>query len=78
MTPKSIAKAYETLFGLPNVTIEEPSYMIKILDLYTKGMDFGDALHLLSSKNAQKFLSFDKKFINKANKLGYKHVILAE
>jgi predicted nucleic-acid-binding protein len=76
ISPKNISSAYEKLLGLDNITVEDPSDMRKILELYDKGMDFADAMHLISSKKMDKFLSFDKKLINKAHKLGLKKASL--
>ncbi|HCE44545.1 MAG TPA: hypothetical protein DET40_13445 [Lentisphaeria bacterium] len=36
---------------------------------YESGLEFADALHLASSRGADKFMSFDKSLVKKAGKL---------
>jgi len=60
------------LISLSNVTLENNSVIIEALDLARQGMDFADALHLLSSPSAKKLATFDKRFIKIAKKLNTK------
>ncbi len=57
------------LISLSNVTLENNTALIQALDLAQQGMDFADALHLLSSSGSKKFATFDNKFIKTAKKL---------
>jgi predicted nucleic-acid-binding protein len=65
-TPESIHDAFMGLCGLPNVTLANPHTMMTALQWYGEGMDFGDALHLAQSQACASFVSFDRKFAQKA------------
>lgn len=56
-----VIDAFHKLSELDNVEIEQFSVVNEALTLNEKGMDFADALHLASSKNSQKFATFDEK-----------------
>lgn len=56
-----VIDAFHKLSELDNVEIEQFSVINEALTLNEKGMDFADALHLTSSKNCQKFATFDEK-----------------
>ena len=65
-----IHKAFENLLGLPRITVEDPTCIIKIMQWYSHGFDFADAMHLASSNLvADKFATLDKAFIKRAKKL---------
>jgi predicted nucleic-acid-binding protein len=68
-TSSNIISAFRSLFGLPNVELEDPIEMAQALEWNKQGMDFADALHLTKSKGTDKFITFDKKLISKAKKL---------
>lgn len=63
-----ITTAFQSLFGLPNVRLEEPLVISNAIDWHQNGMDFADALHLAQSKDAEAFVTFDKKLIKSALK----------
>jgi predicted nucleic-acid-binding protein len=63
-----ITTAFQSLFGLPNVQLEEPLVVSNAIDWHQNGMDFADALHLAQSKDAEAFVTFDKKLIKSASK----------
>jgi predicted nucleic-acid-binding protein len=54
---------------LENVLIEQVEQIKFALSYYQQGMDFGDAIHLVSSLETNHFYTFDKKFVNCAKKL---------
>ncbi|MDD2775657.1 MAG: type II toxin-antitoxin system VapC family toxin [Gallionella sp.] len=56
-----VIDAFHKLGELDNVEIEQFAAINEALTLNEKGMDFADALHLASSKNSQKFATFDEK-----------------
>ena len=59
------------LLGLPNVQLEEWSRILDALVLYSDGIDFADALHLLASSHCTEFLTFDdRRFARRAARLG--------
>jgi predicted nucleic-acid-binding protein len=54
------------LLGLPNVSVEDPDTVTQAISWFEDGLDFADALHLASSKRADKFVTFDRAFAKKA------------
>lgn len=68
--PSAICAAFVKLCGLPNVTLANPHRMLTALQWYADGMDFADALHLAQSQACTAFVSFDRKFIQKADGKG--------
>jgi len=69
LTSSNIISAFRSLFGLPNVELEEPVEMAQALEWNEQGMDFADALHLTKSKGTNRFITFNKKLISNAKKL---------
>jgi predicted nucleic-acid-binding protein len=67
--PFQIADAFQALFGLLNVQLEEPHIVADAIKWHKKDLDFADALHLSKSQNSRSFATFDKKLIKKALKL---------
>jgi len=66
----NIHRAFESLLGLPQVTLEDPACLIKTMQWYGEHqMDFADAMHLATSNLADKFATLDKDFIKKAKKI---------
>lgn len=61
-----ITNAFQLLFGLPNVQLNDPVVIADAIEWYQNGMDFADAIHLAQSKDAEAFVTFDKKFIKSA------------
>ncbi|MBW2590741.1 MAG: type II toxin-antitoxin system VapC family toxin [Deltaproteobacteria bacterium] len=68
-TSSNIINAFRSLFGLPNVELEDTIEIARALEWNEQGMDFADALHLAKSKGTDKFITFDKKLISKAKAL---------
>ena len=67
--PPMIVHAFQALFGLSNVTLEEQVVVSDALEWHGQGMDFADALHLAKSQQCTSFATFDRKFIKSAAKL---------
>jgi predicted nucleic-acid-binding protein len=63
-----IAAAFQSLFGLPNVHLKNPSEVSNAIEWYQNGLDFGDAIHLALSEEAEAFITFDKSLIKAASK----------
>lgn len=63
-----ITTAFQSLFGLPNVHLENPSEISNAIEWHQNGMDFADAIHLALSEEAEAFLTFDKILIKSAQK----------
>jgi len=69
LKPPEIDKAMLQILGLPNVVPESPEQIGLALEYYRKGMDFADALHLVANPKIDKFYTFDKVFVKKAEKI---------
>jgi predicted nucleic-acid-binding protein len=67
--PKEIVEAFQNLFGLSNVTLEEPHLIQEVLEWHMRGLDFADAIHLAKSRDCDAFMTFDKKLVNAAAKI---------
>jgi predicted nucleic acid-binding protein len=66
----SLAKALRAFAGLPRVTIEDEHLTARALDWMEGGMDFADALHLTRADGCKALVSFDRRFVRAANRLG--------
>jgi predicted nucleic-acid-binding protein len=67
--PPEITNAFQALFGLSNVNLQEPSVIHEAIEWHSKGMDFADAIHLSKSQESEALITFDKKFIKSASKV---------
>lgn len=65
----SILKAFQGILGLSNVAAEDAPNVSRALNWYESGLDFADALHLASSSDSGKFVTFDDKLCKKAKKI---------
>lgn len=66
-------RVFEHLLGLPNVTVEEWPRVADAVELHLKGLDFADALHLVSSATCERLLTFDdRRFARRASRLKLK------
>lgn len=66
---EEIVDAFEFLFGLPNVEVQDQLAIRNALQWHKAGLDFADALHLAKSESAKAFATFDKKLIKTGRKL---------
>lgn len=65
------------LLGLANISVENWPVVADALALHAEGLDFADALHLLSSRHCDIFYSFDdRRFARRALKMGLKPVVM--
>lgn len=55
-----IAAALRAFAGLNNVTVEDPSALRRILELFATGFDFADAVHVVQASHADRFATFDR------------------
>lgn len=67
--PPAIMDAFQSLFGLSNVSLQEPSVIHEAIEWHGQGMDFADAIHLSKSQDSDSFITFDKKLIKAASKI---------
>lgn len=67
---ETIAQTFEKLLGYRNLRIEHPLAVARALDWYLQGMDFADALHLTSSGEAERFVTFDRPLADTVARIG--------
>jgi len=60
--------AFQSLFGLSNVQLQDSQVIADAIGWHQDGMDFADAIHLAQSKESKLFVTFDKKLIKAASK----------
>jgi len=58
------------LLGIEHITVEDRDAVTVALNFFNKGMDLADALHLVRSNGAAKFVTFDRKLAKRAETLG--------
>ena len=61
-----ILRTMRGVLGLQNVQMEDADNVARALPMYEAGMDFADALHLVSCGPAQRFGTFDSKLARDA------------
>lgn len=66
---QEIAAALAAFAGFPSVTLENPASVAEAIQWAGEGMDFADALHLVSAQSSDAFAGFDRKFAKAANAL---------
>lgn len=57
------------LLSLRNVTFDDSTKIADALSAHRQGMDFADALHLLSARDCGELVSFDRDFARRAAEL---------
>ncbi|WP_457091240.1 type II toxin-antitoxin system VapC family toxin [Microvirga sp. P5_D2] len=67
--PAQIGEALWAFAGLPQVKLEDPALTARALDGMAQGMDFADALHLVTAEGCAVFASFDRQFAKAARRL---------
>lgn len=75
--PAQVAGALRAFAGLATVTVEEPGIASQALDRMEDGMNFADALHLAKARECTEFVTFDRKFVEAAKRVGGMTVRLA-
>jgi predicted nucleic-acid-binding protein len=66
---KTILDVFRKLLGFPYLQVEDREAALRALTLYERGFDLADALHLASSGEADRFVTFDKDFAKAARSL---------
>ena len=69
-TAAEIRNALRRLIELPGVRLSDPERIALSLDWHGKGLDFADALHLAGSQQAERMVTFDRRFFERASGLG--------
>jgi predicted nucleic-acid-binding protein len=65
-SPDSIIAALSHLVALANVRCEDTTAVAEALQWSARGIDFADALHCASAREATEFVTFDRKLANRA------------
>jgi predicted nucleic-acid-binding protein len=73
----AILRALRAVLGLANVSVEDPAAAVTALRLCEKGLAFADALHLASSAQATRFVTFDARLVKRAARVASGRVGLA-
>lgn len=68
-SPSEIYLAFNRLFGLPNIHLNDVNLVTEVLRWYHAGLDFADAFHLAQTQQCSQLYSFDKKFLRQAKGL---------
>ena len=66
----AIHNALTALLGLGNVHVEDEASVINALALTEQGLEFADAMHLVSRPVGTTFVSFDQAFVRRAGRAG--------
>ena len=66
---KKVNASITALISLEDVVVEDEAVLFSAVEAHSNGMDFADALHVASSRRADKFATFDTAFRTKAAKL---------
>lgn len=73
----AISAGLTGLLGLPGVKVEDASAIARALDWYRRGLDFADALHLASNREADAFATFDRELRRRAGRLSGMPAVVA-
>ena len=64
----AILRSWRAVLGLENVAVEDPKSVTGALRLFERGLDFADALHIASSAQAERFVTFDARLVKRARR----------
>ena len=64
--PDHVCSALEKVFGLPNITLQNPLQLAQTLEWHREGLDFADAFHVSLSEGHSPFFTFDRKLVHRA------------
>ena len=64
----AILEALRRLLGYRNLQVEDRGTVLQAVSLFESGLDFADALHLASSADARRFVTFDGTLAKRAKK----------
>jgi len=67
-SPGSLAGAVQARAGPPTIFLEDEPAVARALDWFNEGLDFADALHLPSARNARQFATFDRELAKQAKR----------
>jgi len=71
-----IMRGFQKLLGLWNAKFEDLPAVALAISWYGYGVDFADALHLASSREADEFATFDNAFAQKGKQISAGNIVL--
>lgn len=74
----TVEHTFLQLLGLENLEVEDRAGVLGAISSWREGMDFADALHLASCRNADSFLTFDRRLAEVAKELDLKPAVVLE
>ena len=74
---EAILRSLRAVLGLENVSVEDPTAITVALRLLERGLDFADALHIASSAQAERFVTFDTKLVKRVKRASTLEVTVA-
>lgn len=72
----TIVTTLKNVLGLAQVKVEDGFALAAALTLFESGMDFADALHLASSRDAAQFATFDAQLKKRADRDAPNHSVI--
>lgn len=69
LRPQQICEALRSVFGLPNVQLQDRQMIVRVLNWHETGLDFADAFHLSQSQSCTELKTFDSQFIKRGKNL---------
>ena len=69
-----IAASVRTLLNIPNVEIAGREALLSALTWFEQGLDFADALHRASIEEGCEFATFDRSFVQTAERIEIRNV----
>lgn len=70
LSRRDISRVLHALAGIAHITIEDRDAVLSAVDAFDQGLDFADALHVHRSAAASTFITFDRRLVQRARKLG--------
>ncbi len=64
--PDRVCTAFAKVFGLPNVTLQNPLQLAQAIEWHREGFDFADALHVSHCEGHDPFYTFDRGLVRRA------------
>ena len=74
LNPNELSNTLRTVFGLPNVHLDDPQMVAQIVQWHEEGLDFADGFHLALSGRCDVLKTFDVQFAKGARHLSSRRV----
>ena len=65
---EDVNRAIASLLTLDRIEVEDPEVVAVAVNAHASGMDFADALHVLSAADTDGFITFDRDLVRLANR----------